>query len=73
MRIILAILAGLFGAAAGWTATAFAALIISGYLGISDFEGERAMTAFFGFGPVGGLLGLVAGIVLVLRYRRASR
>jgi MFS family permease len=67
MRVILAILAGLVGAAAGWAATAFGALIISGYLGMSDFEGGRAMTAFFGFGPVGGLLGLVAGIWLALR------
>ncbi len=69
MTFILAILAGLFGAAAGWVVTAFAALIISSYLGMPDFEGAREMTAFFGFGPVGGLLGLVAGVVLVLRHR----
>jgi hypothetical protein len=73
MRIILAILAGLFGAAAGWAAIAFAALVISGYLGMSDFEGEREMTAFFGFGPVGGLIGLVAGIWLAVRYGGGQR
>jgi MFS family permease len=68
MIYIFAFLAGLAGAAIGWAATAFTALTLSSYLGASDFEGAAAMTAFFGFGPVGGLAGLVAGIWLTLRY-----
>ena len=45
-----------------------AALLISGYLGVSDFEGARAMTAM-GFGPMGGLVGLIGGTWLTLRLR----
>ena len=33
-------------------------------LGLKDFEGERAMVAFFVIGPIGGLFGPVAGLWL---------
>jgi hypothetical protein len=69
MTYILALIAGLVGAALGWFAAAAAALVISGLLGVSDFEGARGMTAIFGIGPIGGLAGLVLGVVLVLRIR----
>lgn len=69
MTYIFAIMGGLAGAALGWTLTAAAALAISGYMGVSDFEGARAMGAIWGIGPIGGLVGLVAGVWLVLRYR----
>ena len=69
MTFILAVLGGILGAALGWTAAAFAALVISGYLGVSDFEGARAMGAIWGFGPIGGFVGLIGGIWLVLRAR----
>ena len=69
MTFILALLGGLGGAILGWAAAAFAALAISGYLGVSDFEGARAMTAMWGVGPIGGLLGLFGGIWLALRMR----
>jgi hypothetical protein len=67
MRVFLAILGGLVGAAVAYAVTAFAALVIGSYVGASNFEGQAATTAFFGFGPVGGLVGLVAGIWLALR------
>lgn len=69
MTFILAVLGGLAGATLGWIAAAFAAFVISGYLGVSDFEGARGMGAIFGIGPIGGLIGLAAGIWLVLRIR----
>lgn len=69
MTFILAVLGGILGAALGWAAAAFAAIVVSGYLGVSDFEGARGMGAIFGIGPIGGLAGLVGGIWLVLRTR----
>ena len=70
MTLFLAILGGLAGAALGWITVAGLALAITGYLGYSDFEGARAMSAVFGFGPIGGLVGLVTGVLVVLRMRR---
>lgn len=69
MTLFLAVLGGLAGAVLGWAAAAGLALAITGYLGYSDFEGARAMSAVFGFGPIGGLAGLVIGVLLVLRMR----
>jgi hypothetical protein len=69
MTLLLSLLAGILGAAIGWAAAAALALALGGVLGVSDFEGGRAMTAIWGIGPIGGLAGLVAGIVLVLRKR----
>jgi hypothetical protein len=69
MTFILAVLGGILGALIGWAATAFAAIVISGYFGVSDFEGARGMLALWGIGPFGGLLGLIGGIWLVLRAR----
>ena len=70
MTIFFALLGGLFGAALGWVATAAAAMIIGSALGMSEFEGQRSMTAIFLFGPMGGLAGLIIGVILVLRARR---
>lgn len=69
MTFILAVLGGILGAALGWTAAAFITVVITGYLGVSDFEGARGMLAVWGIGPFGGLLGLIGGIWLVLRAR----
>ncbi len=69
MRIVLAFLIGIVG----WLVAAFGTLIIGSTLGLSDFEGERAMVAFFGIGPVGGLIGLLTGLWLALRKRRVKR
>lgn len=64
----LAVLAGAVGAALGWFLTGFIAVYFTGLAGVSDMEGGRAMTAFFGIAPFGGLAGLLLGISLVLRY-----
>jgi MFS family permease len=70
MAFVLALIAGLVGAALGWAAAAAATLLLAGRLGVSDFEGQRAMVAIFGIGPIGGLVGLVAGAALGLRWHR---
>ncbi len=69
MTLPLSLLAGIAGAAIGWAAAAALTIVLGGYLGISDFEGGRGMLAIWGIGPIGGLVGLIAGIVLVLRKR----
>ncbi len=73
MRYVIAVLVGLVGLVLGWVIAAFGALILGSALGLSDFEGERAMVAFFAIGPVGGLIGLVAGIWRGLRLTSRPR
>lgn len=70
MRYVVAVLAGLLGLVLGWAVAAFGFLGIGGLVGVSDFEGQRAMTAFFAAGPVGGLIGLLAGLWWSLRRSR---
>jgi hypothetical protein len=60
MRFIIGFLCGVIGMLAGWFGLA-AALI--GLLG-PDLDGGLAMGAFFNIGPVGGLVGFVAGVLL---------
>jgi hypothetical protein len=67
MRGLVRLLGGLVGAFAGFEAGALASYLIMGWLGVSDFEGERAMTAAIVFGPMGGLIGIVLGAMLALR------
>jgi MFS family permease len=69
MTLLLSLLAGIAGAAVGWAAAAALTIFLGGVLGVSDFEGGRGMLAVWGIGPIGGLVGLIAGIVLVLRKR----
>ena len=69
MTLLLSLLAGIVGAAIGWVGAAALTMLLGGVLGVSDFEGGRGMLAIWGIGPLGGLAGLVAGIVLVLRKR----
>lgn len=69
MTTFIAILGGLIGAALGWIAAAALALFLSSTYGVSDFEGARAMGAIFFVGPMGGLVGLIAGVWLALRLR----
>jgi hypothetical protein len=73
MTTVFAILGGLAGAVAGWVAAAAIAIFLSGYYGVSDFEGARSMTAIFFFGPIGGLIGLIIGVWLALRLRAGKK
>jgi hypothetical protein len=66
VKYVIAALAGVVGLALGWVVAAFGFLIIGGMIGVSDFEGQRPMLAFFAVGPVGGVVGLVAGAWLAL-------
>lgn len=66
---LLALLAGIAGCALGWVAAAALAIGLGGYFGLSDFEGQRAMTAIFAIGPIGGLIGLVVGFVWTVTRR----
>jgi len=59
---VLAVLLGLVGLVLGWAVAAFGTLALGSAFGLSDFEGERAMTAFFAIGPIGGLIGFVLGV-----------
>jgi hypothetical protein len=58
------VLAGILCAIAGAIVGGFGSYVIMGLLGVSDFEGMRAMTAFMLFAPIGALVGLAAGIPL---------
>lgn len=69
MTLLLSLLAGIAGAAAGWFVAAAATIFIGGLAGVSDFEGGRGMLAVWGIGPFGGLAGMIAGVALVLRKR----
>jgi hypothetical protein len=73
VRAIWAILAGIVGIVLGYIAAVFLSYVIMGALGVSDFEGMRAMTSAFAFGPLGALLGLGLGIWLALRLTRRPR
>jgi hypothetical protein len=67
MATLARLLGGLVGALAGFAAGALVSYLIMGWLGVSDFEGERATTAAILFGPLGGLVGMVVGSRLGLR------
>lgn len=69
MTLLLSLLAGIVGCVIGWAGAAALTLLLGGYFGVSDFEGGRGMLAIWGIGPIGGLIGLVAGIALVLKKR----
>ncbi|MBR0688011.1 hypothetical protein JQ612_05205 [Bradyrhizobium manausense] len=64
MRFILGFLSGLLGALAGWSALAALVVMLAG----PDRDGGIAMGAFFDIGPIGGVVGLIAGIWLFLRF-----
>ncbi|WP_144083466.1 hypothetical protein [Hyphomicrobium nitrativorans] len=59
--IVIAI-GGIVGLLAGWIATAAAVVMFGEQLGLSNFEGQRDLMAAFGYGPAGGLVGLIIGV-----------
>lgn len=72
MTIILAILAAIAGAAAGWFAASLLSYAVALGLGASDMEGGLAMGAVFAIGPLGAVLGAVAGAGIVIYSRRGK-
>jgi MFS family permease len=72
MRTLVRLLGGLVGAFAGFVAGALVSYQIMAWMGVSDFEGQRAITAAILFGPIGGLIGTVLGSVLALRLTAGS-
>ncbi|MCC7252817.1 hypothetical protein [Hyphomicrobium sp.] len=70
MKALVTVLSGLAGAVIGWVVAAAATLMFGEAFGLTEFEGERSMTAVFGIGPIGGLVGLVVGLWLALRMYR---
>ena len=69
MTFLLALLAGIVGAVGGYLLAAVGCAALAPLLGISSFEGEAGYFAAFLCGPLGAIVGLIAGIVLVLRRR----
>ncbi len=69
MTHLIAIIAGIVGAALGWVVAAALALLIGDLFDVSNFEGGLGMLAVLGIGPIGGLIGLVAGVWFTLRWR----
>src|SRR6185312_1362271 len=72
MTYVLALLAGIAGAVIGYAASGSVAAVLANVMGMSNFEGAIGYFAFFGIGPIGGLVGLIAGIWIVL-HRRGFR
>ena len=72
MIALVTLLRGLAGGIAGWVVAAALTMLLGGYFGLSDFEGERDMTAIFGVGPIGGIIGLIAGLWFSPWRRRAE-
>jgi hypothetical protein len=60
MRLILGLLSGLIGMLAGWFGLALLVATLAG----PDRDGGIAMGAFFNIGPVGGVIGFLAGLWL---------
>jgi hypothetical protein len=70
LKFVVALLVGIAGLVLGWLVAAFGTLALGSAFGLKDFEGERAMVAFFAIGPVGGLIGLMLGVYLGVRLPR---
>jgi MFS family permease len=68
MTFLFAILGGVAGAAIAYLIGAFGTLLIATSLAVSDREGAIGYFAFFFVGPIAGVIGLLVGVWLVLRY-----
>lgn len=67
MKFLAPSIAGILGLAAGWISAVVVLLGLSAVMGVVDRDGGLAMMAFFGIGPIAGLIGLIAGVWLALR------
>jgi hypothetical protein len=68
MRFIIGFLSGALGLLAGWSGLAALVIAIEG----PDRDGGLAMGAFFNIGPIGGLIGFVAGVLLFIKIGQTS-
>lgn len=64
MRFVIGFLSGVLGLLAGWAGLAMLVIALAG----ADREGGTAMGAFFNIGPIGGLIGFVAGVWLFIKF-----
>ena len=64
MRFIIGFLSGVLGMLAGWVGLAALVVALAG----PDRDGGIAMGAFFNIGPIGGLIGFVAGVLLFVKF-----
>ncbi len=64
MRFIVGFLSGVLGLLAGWAGLAVLVIALAG----ADREGGTAMGAFFNIGPIGGIAGFIAGVVLFIKF-----
>jgi hypothetical protein len=69
MRFVIGLLSGVIGLLAGWSGLAALVLALSG----PDRDGGLAMGAFFNIGPIGGLVGFAAGVLLFIKMGTVSR
>ncbi len=69
----LAVLAGVAGAALGAFVAAWLGHHLTTLAGVSDHEGQRGLLVVFGIAPIGGLIGLLVGAWLTLRYHGGYR
>jgi hypothetical protein len=72
MVYVLAAVAAIVAAVAGWFVTGAVTVWVAGLFGMSDFEGGRGMFAFLGVGPIGGLVAMVVAAWLVVRIGRGQ-
>ena len=69
MRFIIGFLSGILGALAGWFGLAMLVISLAG----PDRDGGIAMGAFFQIGPIGGIVGFIAGVVLFAKFGMVSQ
>jgi hypothetical protein len=69
MTYFLTLLAGLVGAILGFGIAELLGLVLAPVFGISTFEGAAGYFVIFVCGPLGGLVGLVAASIWMLRRR----
>jgi hypothetical protein len=72
MKYLVPSIAGILGLAAGWIIAVAVLIALSALLDVVDRDGGLAMMAFFGIGPIAGLIGLIAGVWLALRRYNAK-
>ena len=69
MRIVLGFLSGVVGLLAGWFGLAFLVIALAG----EGRDGGVAMGAFFGIGPIGGVIGFGVGVWLFVKFGLVAR